>query len=100
MRALSWATRIFIFLFLFAFAIKNTDPVSVHFFFDTDWQAPLVIIVLAFFSAGAALGAISLLGTIFSLRRDASRLRNDLKQAQAVLKTAQPPESSIVKSSN
>lgn len=82
MRALLWASRIFIFLFLFAFAIKNTDPVSVRFFFDAAWQAPLVIVVLAFFAGGAALGALSLLGTIFGLRREANRLRRELRLAQ------------------
>ena len=85
MRALLWASRIFIFLFLFAFAIKNTDPVSVRFFFDAAWQAPLVIVVLAFFAGGAVLGALSLLGTIFGLRREANKLRRELKQAQAVV---------------
>lgn len=82
MRALLWASRIFIFLFLFAFAIKNTDPVSVRFFFDAAWQAPLVIVVLAFFAGGTVLGALSLLGTIFSLRREAAKLRRALRQAQ------------------
>lgn len=82
MRALLWASRIFIFLFMFAFAIKNTDPVSVRFFFDAAWQAPLVIVVLAFFAGGAALGALSLLGTIFGLRREANRLRRELRLAQ------------------
>ena len=67
MRVLLWGCRIFIFLFLLAFALKNSDPVSVRFFFDTAWQAPLVIIVLAFFAGGAALGALSLLGTVFGL---------------------------------
>jgi putative membrane protein len=81
MRALLWASRIFIFLFLFAFAIKNTDPVSVRFFFDAAWQAPLVIVVLAFFAGGAVLGALSLLGTIFGLRRETGRLRRELQQA-------------------
>ncbi len=83
MRALLWASRIFIFLFLFAFAIKNTDPVSVRFFFDAVWQAPLVIVVLVFFAGGAVLGALSLLGTIFGLRREANKLRRELKQTQA-----------------
>ena len=90
MRTLLWASRIFIFLFLFAFAIKNTDPVSVRFFFDAAWQAPLVIVVLAFFAFGAALGALSLLGTIFGLRREASRLRRELKQLQAATPVHQP----------
>ena len=81
MRVLLWGCRIFIFLFLLAFALKNSDPVSVRFFFDTVWQAPLVIIVLAFFAGGAALGALSLLGTVFGLRREVSRLKRDAKQS-------------------
>ena len=80
MRVLLWGCRIFIFLFLLAFALKNSDPVSVRFFFDTAWQAPLVIIVLAFFAGGAALGALSLLGTVFGLRREVSRLRRVANQ--------------------
>lgn len=79
MNALLWGCRIFIFLFLFAFALKNTDPVSVRFFFDSVWQAPLIIIVLAFFAGGAALGVISLLGMVFSLRREVGRLKRELK---------------------
>ncbi len=79
MRALLWGCRIFIFLFLFAFALKNTDPVSVRFFLDTAWQAPLIIIVLAFFAGGAALGVLSLLGTVFVLRREVARLKRHAK---------------------
>jgi uncharacterized integral membrane protein len=82
MRALLWACRIFIFLFLLAFAVKNTDPVSVRFFLDTAWQAPLIIIVLAFFAGGAALGVLSLLGTIFGLRREVSRLKRAATQLE------------------
>jgi uncharacterized integral membrane protein len=93
MRALLWASRIFIFLFLFAFAIKNTDPVSVRFFFDSGWQAPLVIVVLAFFAGGALLGALSLLGTIFGLRRETTKLRRELKQAQAAVSINQAASS-------
>ncbi|WP_301101864.1 lipopolysaccharide assembly LapA domain-containing protein [Propionivibrio sp.] len=80
MRALLWGCRIFIFLFLLAFALKNSDPVSVRFFFDTAWQAPLIIIVLAFFAGGAALGVLSVLGTVFGLRREVSRLKREANQ--------------------
>lgn len=75
MRIVLWTARIFVFLFLLAFALKNSDPVHVRFFFDSAWQAPLIIIVLAFFLAGALLGALSLLATIFGLRREVSRLK-------------------------
>ncbi len=85
MRALLWASRFLIFLFLFAFAVKNTDVVSLRFFFDTVWQAPLVIVILVFFAGGTLLGALSLLGSVFRLRREASALRRDLHKAQAAL---------------
>jgi len=81
MRVLLWACRIFIFLFLLAFALKNSDIVSVRFFFDTAWQAPLIIIVLVFFAGGAALGVLSLLGTVFGLRRELSRLKREAKNS-------------------
>jgi uncharacterized integral membrane protein len=91
MRTLVWVVRGFIFLFLFAFAIKNTDPVSVRFFLDTAWQAPLVIVVLSFFTVGAFFGAISLLGTIFGLRREISTLRRELNAAKAEVRVVAPP---------
>ena len=79
MRILLWGCRIFIFLFLLAFALKNTDLVSVSFFFDKSWQAPLIIVALAFFAAGTVLGILALLGTVFSLRREISRLKREAK---------------------
>ncbi|MDR2787235.1 MAG: LapA family protein [Candidatus Accumulibacter sp.] len=83
MRILSWCFRGVIFLFLLAFAIKNTEPVRLHFFFDTSWQAPLVIVVLAFFAGGVALGGLALYGTVFGLRREVSRLRRGRKTDDA-----------------
>ena len=80
MRALLWGCRVFTFLFLLAFALKNTDLVSVRFFFGTEWQAPLILIVLAFFAGGAVLGVLSLFGTVFGLRREISRLKCAAKE--------------------
>ena len=95
MRALLWAFRIFIFLFLFAFSLKNSELVSLHFMFDTAWQAPLVMVVLAFFAGGALVGALSLLGTVFGLRQEVARLGRALKLAQAAAEkypaVVQPP---------
>jgi len=45
------------FLFLLAFAARNTDPVTLRFYFDLAWQMPLVALLLAFFVAGALLEA-------------------------------------------
>lgn len=91
MRTLVWIVRGFIFLFLFAFAIKNTDPVSLRFFLDAGWQAPLVIVVLAFFAVGAFFGALSLFGTLFGLRREIARLRRELAAARREPREPVPP---------
>ena len=84
MRVLLWGFRIIIFLFLLAFALKNTTPVDVYFLFDAAWQAPMIIVVLAFFAGGALLGVLSLLGTVFGLRREISRLKRAAKSTPAV----------------
>jgi uncharacterized integral membrane protein len=89
MRALLWASRIILFLLLFAFAIKNTEPVGVRFLLDTVWQAPLVIVLLVFFVAGATLAVLSLLGSVFGLRREVAKLKRELKEKAGSLVTYQ-----------
>ena len=54
MRLITWAIRIALFVVLLAFAAKNTDPVTLRFYFDLAWQAPLVALLLAFFAAGGS----------------------------------------------
>lgn len=80
MRFVLWSLRILVFLLLFLFALKNTDPVSIRFFLDSTWHAPLIIVVLAFFAGGALLGVLSLIGTVFSLRREVARLKRAVSQ--------------------
>jgi uncharacterized integral membrane protein len=75
MRFLAWAIRLALFVVLLAFAAKNTDPVTLHFYFNLAWQAPLVALLLAFFAAGALLGLIAMLGTYLSQRREIARLQ-------------------------
>ena len=87
MRAITWTVRIAIFLFLLAFAVKNTEPVTLRFFFELAWQAPLVALLLAFFVAGAALGAAAMLGGWLRQRREIQQLR----RGQGVAAGAAPP---------
>lgn len=75
MTALTWAIRLIIFAFLVVFAAQNTDLVNLHLLPGSVWQAPLVIALLVFFVGGVMLGALSLLGVIFGLRREISRLK-------------------------
>ena len=58
MKYLSWLLKAAIFFTLFAFALNNQQDATVHFFFGTQWVAPLVLVVLAAFAAGVAVGAL------------------------------------------
>ncbi|MEO8143510.1 MAG: LapA family protein [Betaproteobacteria bacterium] len=75
MRVFTWAIRFALFVVLLAFAVRNTEPVTLRFYFDLAWQAPLVALLLAFFAAGALLGLIAMLGTLLAQRREIARLR-------------------------
>jgi len=83
MKVLSWAIRIALFLFLLLFALQNTAPVTLHFVLGYVWQAPLVILLLAFLIGGALLGILSVLGHLFAQRREIAQLKKDLASATA-----------------
>jgi uncharacterized integral membrane protein len=91
MTALTWAIRLVIFSLLLLFALRNTDPVTLQFIPGHAWEnAPLVIVLLAFFAGGAILGALSLVGVIFRQRREIGRLRREAGKTPA-LPVAEPP---------
>ena len=75
MRVLTWAIRFALFVVLLAFAARNTEPVTLRFYFDLAWQVPLVALLLAFFAAGAVLGLIAVSGTYLAQRREIARLQ-------------------------
>src|SRR6185436_20847509 len=81
MRVLTWEIRLAIFLFLLAFAARNTDPVTLRFYFDLAWQMPLVALLLAFFVAGALLGVAAAIGVLIRQRREIGRLERDVRHA-------------------
>lgn len=55
-----WLLKAAIFFTLFAFALNNQQDATVHFFFGTQWRAPLVLVVLAAFALGLAVGALGM----------------------------------------
>ena len=55
-----WLLKAAIFFTLFAFALNNQQDATVHFFFGTQWQAPLVLVVLAAFALGLVVGALGM----------------------------------------
>jgi len=86
MRVVTWTLRLAVFLLLAAFAAKNADPVTLRFYFDLAFTAPLVVLLLGFFVAGALFGMLALLGTVLRQRRDIGALKR-----QAATTTVVPP---------
>lgn len=60
MKYLMWLLKAAIFFTLFAFALNNQQDATVHFFFGTQWRAPLVLVVLAAFSMGVVAGVLGM----------------------------------------
>lgn len=91
MRYITWTVRLAVFLFLLAFAVKNTDPVTLRFYFELGWQAPLIVLLLAFFAAGAVFGLAAALATLFTQRKELLLLRRSLDERGESLKAAAEP---------
>ncbi len=91
MTALTWAVRLIIFSFLLLFAVRNSQPTTLRFILDYAWEAPLVIVLLAFFTAGAVLGVLSVLGVIYRQRREIARLKRLAAKPQLPPAPETPP---------
>ena len=83
MRYISWVLRVLLFLLLLGFAVKNSEIVTLHYYFGYEWQAPLVLIILMFFTFGAAVGVVASLGFIFKQRRGIAALKKELRLKQS-----------------
>jgi len=83
MRALIWLLRAVILVLLFGLAVKNSSLVELRLYFDTSWQAPLSLVVLACFAAGAAIGASAALYARVRQRREIVDLKKRLQAAGA-----------------
>ncbi|WP_019919105.1 lipopolysaccharide assembly LapA domain-containing protein [Methyloversatilis discipulorum] len=59
MAILNWLLRIVVFLLLLGLAARNSDPVTVRFFFGHEWRVELSLVLLALFFFGALLGTLA-----------------------------------------
>ena len=81
---LEWILKAAIFFTLFAFALNNQQDAVLHFFFGTEWRAPMVLVVLTAFAAGVAVGVLGMVPRWWAHRRVAK------KATQAAATTAAP----------
>ena len=83
MNYLLWFFRLLVFVILLGFALKNTDPVVVRFYLGSEWEAPLVLVLVVAFVFGAAAGLLASFGVVFRKRREISSLRKQLRARSA-----------------
>ena len=91
-----------IFILFFGFALKNTQEASLRFFFDYEARGPLVLLLLAFFVAGAALGILAIMPTVFRHRRDLGKCKKTIdamekeNEVQRLARIQPPQPDSVV----
>ena len=85
---LKWILKAAIFFTLFAFALNNQQETTVHFFFGTVWKTSMVIIVLAVFASGVAVGVLGMVPRWLKHRHAATKSH---KAALARTPTSTPP---------
>jgi len=79
MRYILWLLKFALFVLILSFAIKNTETVVVRYYLGQEWQAPLVLVLLAFFCLGVAVGIVASLGHLFRQRRQIAALKSELR---------------------
>jgi len=78
MRIVTWTIRLVLLLFLIVLAARNVEPVTLRFYSDFAWQAPLIVLLFGAFAAGALFGILALVGTLLRQRREISALKKKL----------------------
>jgi len=80
MNYLAWVLKFALFVLVLTFAVKNSDLVTVHYYFGEEWQAPLIFVMLVAFCAGVAIGLTAAMTQLIRQRREIAALKRG-KQA-------------------
>ncbi|HEV7835255.1 MAG TPA: LapA family protein [Caballeronia sp.] len=82
MKFFVWLIRVLVFVLLLVLALANTQSATLNFLAGYSWQAPLILIGLAFFVVGLLAGLLSSLPSLFRLRMENARLKRELRTAR------------------
>ena len=82
MKFISRIIAAILFIAFFGFALKNEQIVTLQYFFGYQQSAPLVIMLLIFFVAGAVLGILAMVPMVFRHRRDISRHKKTIAEIE------------------
>ena len=79
MTYLAWILKFALFVLVLTFAVRNTDPVTVRYYFGGEWQSPLIFVLLVAFCAGVATGLAAGMAQFFRQRREIAALKRGLQ---------------------
>jgi uncharacterized integral membrane protein len=82
--------RLFLLFVFFLFALKNYEMATLRFYFDLEWRAPLILMLLVFFVLGVVLTLLALLPRLLRQRRDGAGAKPATAAANAPLRDALP----------
>ncbi|KND56003.1 putative transmembrane protein [Candidatus Paraburkholderia kirkii] len=83
MKFIVWLICVLVFvLLLLVLALANTQSATLNFLAGYAWQAPLILIGLAFFVVGLLAGLVSAVPAMVRLRMENGRLKRELRVAR------------------
>lgn len=68
-----------LFLAALGFAVKNSEPVTLHYYLGMVWQAPLVVVLFVAFALGAVAGVAASFSYFYRQRREILGLKRELR---------------------
>ncbi|GGY10645.1 LapA family protein [Paludibacterium paludis] len=83
MRYLVRIVEIVLLILLVAITVQNSHNVEFRLFLGQSWNAPLIVFLLLFFVAGAAVGLMAAFTYYLRMRRELGRLKKELRQKNA-----------------
>jgi uncharacterized integral membrane protein len=97
MKVIVWLIRVLLFVVLLVLALANQENAQLH-FAGYVWQAPLILIGLAFFAVGLLAGLVSAVPALVRLRLENGRLKRELRAAreQAPVAVVEPPMPPVI----
>ena len=93
-----------LFIVFFGFALKNTQEGALQFFLGYEIRGPLVLLLLGFFTLGAAMGVLAMMPTVLRYRRDLSKQKKTIvvmqkdSEAQHLARVQPPQPDSVINS--
>lgn len=90
-RYLGLITKLLVFLLVLGFALKNSHTATFYAYLGHVWEAPLIIMLGLAFVLGALTGVLSLLPTLFRMRKEAA-----LRQRTEEMDTIAPNDLPVV----